>query len=148
MRGFAQKNPKQEYKREAFEMFQGLTNGIKTEVMQRLSKLRLQVAEDVDALEEQRRRTGSGSMEAIHEEAAPAAAGAEAPDAPLPQGVPASMPAGPAPGARAPRPMRSPPAATGAPETFVRTGRKVGRNEPCPCGSGKKFKQCHGRVAH
>ncbi|MGI9334936.1 MAG: preprotein translocase subunit SecA, partial [Gammaproteobacteria bacterium] len=149
LRGYAQKNPKQEYKREAFEMFHGLTNAIKTEVMQILSKAQLQAAADLEAMQEQRRNTGP--VEAIHEEVASATDVAQAESARPPPGAPLPMPMGrpvtAASGGRAPGMARAQ-AATSVPETFVRAGRKVGRNEPCPCGSGKKYKQCHGRLPH
>ncbi len=114
LRGYAQKNPKQEYKREAFEMFTELLERIKHEVVGIISKVQVQDQADVDAVEEQRRT--SGNMEFQHAEASA-----------LPEGENT---------------------AEGEASTpFVRDGRKVGRNEPCPCGSGKKFKQCHGKLS-
>ena len=170
LRGYAQKNPKQEYKREAFEMFQALTGRIKSEVVGLLSKVQVRAEEDVEAVEARRRRNAQLGLELVHS-APPDPAGAtaaeppratpdEAPDemmAPLrAAGGGATAGAGmarrPPPGAgthgaRRPRSAAGggapPPAENRSP--YVRDGRKIGRNEPCPCGSGKKYKQCHGR---
>ncbi len=116
LRGYAQKNPIQEYKREAFEMFSQLLDRVKYEVIKVLSLVQVRAEDDVEALEEQRRR--QGEMQFQHAAApALAASGEEA--------------------AAAEEESHTP---------FVRDGRKVGRNEPCPCGSGKKYKQCHGQL--
>jgi len=125
LRGYAQKNPKQEYKREAFELFTQMLDGIKTEVVNIISRVQVRAEEDVEAVEEQRRR--QAPMNFQHDEFA--AAGAAA---------------GPVVGGPAPEEQQMPNMAERKP--FMRDGRKVGRNEPCPCGSGKKFKQCHGRI--
>ncbi len=118
LRGYAQKNPKQEYKREAFNMFTDLLGRIKMEVVRILSRVQVSAEEDVQAVEEQRR----SKSEVSYEHAQPAAAmAAGAEDEPL--------------------------EADDSHRPFVRDGRKVGRNEPCPCGSGKKFKHCHGQLA-
>ncbi len=121
LRGYAQKNPKQEYKREAFEMFGTMLDQIKHDTVSILSRVRIQSQEDVERMEAQRR--AAQAMEFRHAEASAlgqqqAAAG---------QGGGAA-------------------AAAASPAPFVRSERKVGRNEPCPCGSGKKYKQCHGRL--
>ncbi|MBV7297910.1 preprotein translocase subunit SecA [Enterovibrio paralichthyis] len=115
LRGYAQKNPKQEYKRESFELFEDMLEALKSDVIMTLSKVRVQQPEEVDRMEEQRR--------ALAEEAARRQQmnHAEAENQ-LGDGH------------------------EHASETVVRDGRKVGRNEPCPCGSGKKFKQCHGKI--
>jgi preprotein translocase subunit SecA len=130
LRGYAQKNPKQEYKREAFEMFSHMLNGIKSEVISILSRVQVRAEEDVEALERSRRpqpRMQFNHAPAANPLQAPAEAGpAEA------AGPPGSE------GAAAVRSDNKP---------FVREGKKIGRNEPCPCGSGKKYKQCHGRLA-
>ena len=118
LRSYAQKNPKQEYKREAFQMFTGLLDRIKIDVVSILSKVQVRAESDVAAVEEQRRSTAP--MQFRHDEAS--AMPAEADDAA----------AGEAP--------------ESSPQPFVRDGRKIGRNEPCPCGSGKKYKQCHGKL--
>ena len=164
LRGYAQKNPKQEYKREAFEMFQALTGRIKSEVVGLLSKVQVRAEEDVEAIEARRRR--SAPVDAVHaappEAAEPgpeeaAVAGTARATEPMPAaaggtagGLPGQPAPGPArqPGAVRPEPHPSGPRRSGADNRspYVRGGRKVGRNEPCPCGSGKKFKQCHGRA--
>ena len=123
LRGYAQKNPKQEYKREAFELFSEMLERIKTEVISYISKVQIRAEADVEKVEEQRRQ--QAPMQFQHAQAS-ALATDETP------GEPAA-------------------AADGNVEQaapFVRAGRKVGRNEPCPCGSGKKYKQCHGRLEH
>ena len=115
LRGYAQKDPKQEYKREAFEMFTDLLERIKLDVISILSKVQVRTESDVEAVEEQRRSTAP--MDFRHEEASAMSEGEEEAAGEAPEAKP-----------------------------FVRNGRKVGRNEPCPCGSGKKFKQCHGKL--
>ena len=130
LRGFAQKNPKQEYKREAFGMFQEMLERLKHDTVTLLQKVQLRAEEDVQALEEQRRRPVE--MDFRHA-ASPSAA--------------ATATAGAMPDAGAQPPARGAPARSGdKPQTFVRQERKVGRNEPCPCGSGKKYKHCHGKL--
>jgi preprotein translocase subunit SecA len=127
LRGYAQKNPKQEYKREAFEMFQETTRRIKYDLISLLSKVVVREEQDVEAVEAQRRRRAP--VQFVHADVA--AAGAMQPEAP-------------------PSAADAPPPAAFAEEhktPFVRPERKIGRNEPCPCGSGKKYKQCHGRLA-
>jgi preprotein translocase subunit SecA len=127
LRGYAQKNPKQEYKREAFEMFGAMLDQIKHDTITILSRVRIQSEADIQRMEAQRR--AAQAMEFKHADAP--TLGQPAPDA----RAPGAPPAGPA---RAPAEPQSP---------FVREDRKVGRNEPCPCGSGKKYKQCHGRLS-
>ena len=113
LRGYAQKNPKQEYKREAFEMFSRMLDSIKHEVVAALTKVQVQEPPPMPQQEQEefqfQHEEFSGFDDAAQAEPAPA----EAPDQHKP---------------------------------FVRPDRKVGRNEPCPCGSGKKYKQCHGRI--
>ena len=177
LRGYAQKNPKQEYKREAFEMFQALTGRIKSEVVGLLSKVQVRAEEDVEAFEERRRRRAP--VEAVHaaltepaedavvappwaeRDEAPDRAPADAPPVGPPVGVEPLRSAGggmarafPAQSRPAPVHPRPPGAGGSGPgrsrsddrSPYVRGGRKIGRNEPCPCGSGKKYKQCHGRL--
>ncbi|MEL4203069.1 preprotein translocase subunit SecA [Plesiomonas shigelloides] len=108
LRGYAQKNPKQEYKRESFEMFTDMLENLKLDVISTLSKVRVRMPEEVEQVEAQRRAEAeriAQKQKYSHDEADE-------------QGE------------------------TGG--TVVRGERKVGRNEPCPCGSGKKYKQCHG----
>lgn len=110
MRSHAQKNPKQEYKREAFDLFAGMLDNLKEDVITLLAKVRFQMPEEVEAMK--RTEVNQAGMQAQHESASA-----------LPQSDTARQA-----------------------ETFVREQPKVGRNEPCPCGSGKKFKQCHGKI--
>ena len=129
LRGYAQKNPKQEYKREAFEMFGMLLDQVKHDTISILSRIRIQSEQDLIRMEAQRRAIQE--LQFKHAEAAA-----------LAQQVAAQ------PSALKPPTRESEGAAEVAPHTpFVRGERKVGRNEPCPCGSGKKFKQCHGRLS-
>lgn len=121
LRGFAQKNPKQEYKREAFEMFGRMLQEIMREVVGVLSKVEVKAQDDVDAVADATPDTSDMNFE--HQ--APASA--------LSDNSPAS-------------PERDN-QMSGATGTYVRDGKKVGRNEPCPCGSGKKYKQCHGKIS-
>nr|MBS0019891.1 preprotein translocase subunit SecA [Gammaproteobacteria bacterium] len=118
LRGYAQKNPKQEYKREAFQMFQTLLEGIKREVIGILSRVQVRAEADVEAVEAQRRRTAPLQFEHPGVGTAGDDKGEHAPAQAAPTKVP-----------------------------YVRQGPKVGRNEPCPCGSGKKYKHCHGRLS-
>jgi preprotein translocase subunit SecA len=125
LRGYAQKNPKQEYKREAFEMFSAMLNQVKNDVVGILSKVEVQTQAQVTELENQQRQQDESARQYLHPNS----------DAPAPA-------KGPGQGVD-----------TGSAETdadnarpFVRSGSKVGRNEPCPCGSGKKYKQCHGKL--
>jgi preprotein translocase subunit SecA len=132
LRGYAQKNPKQEYKREAFEMFSQMLDIVKRDAVTILSRVQIRTERDVEAVEQQ--RSDMAGMRFQHA-AAPALS-------------PAAV-AAPAPGGQAPFPAARPPGAV-SPEPaapFVRSQPKVGRNEPCPCGSGKKYKQCHGRLS-
>jgi len=125
LRGYAQKDPKQEYKREAFEMFGEMLERVKHDTISILSRVRIQSEQDVARMEAERR--AAKEMEFKHAEAS--AMGQ--------QGRSAAQVGG-----------QASPSAGVAPQTpFVRDERKVGRNEPCPCGSGKKFKQCHGRLS-
>jgi len=113
LRGYAQKNPKQEYKREAFEMFTTMLDRVKSEVITILAKVQLREESEVDELERKQREAAQRDLELQHRDAS---ATSEA-------------------------------AAETQSSTFVRETPKVGRNEPCPCGSGKKYKQCHGKLS-
>jgi len=113
LRGYAQKNPKQEYKREAFEMFSTMLERIKHDVVSIIAKVQVRTESDVEAVDAQRRQTAP--MEFQH---AQASAVAEAEET----------------------------ASTQAKQVPLVRGRKIGRNEPCPCGSGKKYKHCHGQL--
>jgi preprotein translocase subunit SecA len=114
LRGYAQKQPMQEYKRESYEMFTELLDNIKHEVVRILARVQVKAEEDVEAVDAGRRQ--ESQMEYRHDEAGPAA-------------------------------VQNPPGAESSHEPFVREGRKVGRNEPCPCGSGNKYKHCHGKLS-
>ncbi|WP_159738070.1 preprotein translocase subunit SecA [Vibrio atypicus] len=118
LRGYAQKNPKQEYKRESFELFEGLLDALKTDVITILSKVRVQQQEEVERMEEQRRAQAEEAQRRAQAQHAAA-------EIQLSDGDDSSE---------------------GAHQPVVRDERKVGRNEPCPCGSGKKYKQCHGQI--
>jgi len=120
LRGFAQKKPQQEYKREGFEMFTEMLASMRFEVIKILARVQVRSEQDVAAVDEQRRR--ERPMEFQHRESAALS------------NEPAAQAAG------------SGGSTTAPDQPFVREGRKVGRNEPCPCGSGKKYKQCHGKL--
>ena len=116
LRAYAQKNPKQEYKRESFALFQQLLDNLKYEVIKFLSHVQIQRRDEAEAIEAQRRAEAARERLAFQHAEASALAG-EA--------------------------VEEPPE---VPQTFTREQPKVGRNQPCPCGSGKKYKQCHGRL--
>jgi preprotein translocase subunit SecA len=146
LRAYAQKNPKQEYKRESFELFEEMLASFKSQVVSILSKVQIR-EEDSELLEQQRREQAERQEQqarAIHNQMAPMAPMA-------PQGNVAGGSAPAALAGRQPKPGQPPaePQSEGnqaSSQPFVRGERKVGRNEPCPCGSGKKFKQCHGKL--
>ena len=125
LRGYAQKNPKQEYKREAFEMFSDMLDRVKHDAISIISKIQIRRPEDVAAVEPQRSDT---SMMRFQHAEAPALTAPVAPQSPPRLGQPRA-------------PLRAEPVTP-----YVRQQPKVGRNQPCPCGSGKKFKHCHGRL--
>ena len=118
LRAYANKNPKQEYKRESFALFEGLLQRLKYEVVRFLSNVQVQRSDEAAAIEQQRREAAAKQKMAF-EHAEAGSAVAPAADAP-------------------------PPA---APQPITRAQPKVGRNDPCPCGSGKKYKQCHGALS-
>ncbi|MEM9383639.1 MAG: preprotein translocase subunit SecA [Pseudomonadota bacterium] len=132
LRSYAQKNPKQEYKREAFEMFSDMLERVKTEVTKRLCMFELRTEADPQTLERQREAAAKAQLAQARaaQEAAPGTGTAAPGQAPSP--------------ARRVGGGGGAPAAAAAP--VMRAERKVGRNEPCPCGSGKKYKQCHGKL--
>jgi preprotein translocase subunit SecA len=117
LRGYGQKDPKQEYKREAFEMFNSLLTHIKQEVVTILAKVQVTREEDVQAIDEQRQ----APVEMHYEHAEANSAFVEEQEADT-------------------DPVNKE-------QPFIREGHKVGRNDPCPCGSGKKYKQCHGKLS-
>jgi preprotein translocase subunit SecA len=121
LRGYAQKNPKQEYKREAFEMFSAMLDSIKSDVVGTLSRLQL-ATEGAAAIPQPPREIPERQFEFKHEEFHGLDA-SEEPDEAMPS------------------------AAREIEQPYVRGDRKVGRNEPCPCGSGRKYKHCHGKAS-
>lgn len=115
LRGYAQKNPKQEYKRESFELFKQLLEDIKHETIRYLSHVQFVKDDEIKRMEEQARAEANAqSMKFEHDSASA---------------------------------LESDPKEEPVAQPYVRDEQKVGRNEPCPCGSGKKFKQCHGKLA-
>jgi preprotein translocase subunit SecA len=118
LRSYAQRNPKQEYKRESFELFQSLLMTVKRETINLMARVEPITREQMEEMENQRREElARQKMQLRHDELS---------------AIPESEPQQPA-AARVPTPV-------------VREGRKVGRNDPCPCGSGKKYKSCHGSL--
>ena len=125
LRGYAQKQPKQEYKRESFELFTELLEKVKREVTIMLARVRIRSEDEVAQMENadrQRLEAQANRMQFQHEETGGFGADEEAAEA---QALAAQGQ-----GVLAP----------------ARTGPKIGRNDPCPCGSGKKYKQCHGQL--
>ncbi len=112
LRGYAQKNPKEEYKREAFQLFSDMLDRIKHEVISLITRVQIREEQDIEALEAQRQMPSSVRYE--HPSTTGSATDAEAESAET--------------------------------QTMTRQGPKIGRNAPCPCGSGKKYKQCHGKL--
>ncbi|MDC9719646.1 MAG: preprotein translocase subunit SecA [Gammaproteobacteria bacterium] len=115
LRGYAQKNPKQEYKRESFELFQQLLSAIKEDVIRILSHVQVRSPAEVEAEERLKREQAQAAMQFQH--------------------------------AQIQSETGSEPATQKAPQKTSSASSKVGRNEPCPCGSGKKYKQCHGKLS-
>ncbi|HRE19155.1 MAG TPA: SEC-C metal-binding domain-containing protein, partial [Rhodocyclaceae bacterium] len=115
LRGYAQKNPKQEYKREAFELFEGLLDAVRREVTRIVFTVQIRTAEDVEETAPHADVQNVQYQHADYDEALAVAGAAE------------------------------PPAA--APLPPLQATQKIGRNDPCPCGSGKKYKQCHGKLS-
>ncbi|WP_372872384.1 preprotein translocase subunit SecA [Shewanella sp.] len=118
LRGYAQKNPKQEYKRESFELFQQMLESLKHDVIAILSKVQVQAQSDVEEMEARRREEEARIQREYQHAAAESMTSDNSELAEMASHVP-----------------------------LVRDGEKVGRNDPCPCGSGKKYKQCHGKLS-
>ena len=144
LRSYAQKNPKQEYKREAFELFSAMLDRIKFDTVTTVSKIQVRSQAEVEREELERQQRLARALQMQHAEAvSPIQVGAA-----LEEGA---APPPPPPGSSFPPPgagaggAESRPAAQGA-APFVRQVPKVGRNELCPCGSGKKYKHCHGAL--
>jgi preprotein translocase subunit SecA len=113
LRGYAQKNPKEEYKREAFQLFSDMLDRIKHEVISLITRVQIREEQDIEALEAQRQTPSSVRYEHPSAVGGDADAGDESVET----------------------------------QTMTRQSPKIGRNAPCPCGSGKKYKQCHGKLA-
>lgn len=118
LRGYAQKNPKQEYKRESFEMFSEMLDKIKHEAISILSKVKIQAREEVENIEE-RGHTQTDNVNYQHEQVD---------------------------GMHQDQKQEAAAENNATPEPYVRGEKKLGRNDPCWCGSGKKYKQCHGKL--
>ena len=118
LRAYAQKNPKQEYKRESFELFQQLLKNLKYEVIRFLSHIEVQNQDEAELISQRRRETQQSEKMAFTHAQASGLAGTSGKENEVTDAQP-----------------------------FIREGKKIGRNESCPCGSGKKYKQCHGKLA-
>ena len=143
LRGYAQKNPKQEYKREAFELFTTMLGEYKTQVVTVLSKVQVRNAEQVEqakAQAEARAREKPTAVSYEHKEVANALAD-ESEASPAQAAVEAAA------AARGAVQQKARTTASAPAQPVRRSMPKVGRNEPCPCGSGKKYKTCHGKLA-
>jgi len=136
LRGYAQKNPKQEYKREAFQMFTSMLEEVKYEVITVLSKIQIQAETQMTSMEEERRTRDHDHHEYLH------------PSTMLPSQLTLRQDNAYSKVADASRKLlpKQPPGRQLNPQPFTRINPKVGRNEPCPCGSGNKFKHCHGKL--
>jgi preprotein translocase subunit SecA len=119
LRGYAQQDPKQAFKRESFELFSDMLERIKNEVVQMLARIRIRSEEEVAAMEAEQQRLAARLQQQM------LASGGGAPVNALGNEAPPAAAAG----------------------TVHHDGPKVGRNDPCPCGSGKKYKHCHGQLA-
>ena len=126
LRGYAQKNPKQEYKREAFEMFQQMLEEIKQDTVSFIARVKFQTSAEAALLDSQNKDDAEQDLQLQH---------AEADDVLHPAANVAPQP----------QPAQNQPPAKAVPVT--RSGQKVGRNDPCTCGSGKKYKHCCGKLA-
>jgi preprotein translocase subunit SecA len=115
LRGYAQKQPKQEYKREAFELFGAMLEAVKLEVIKVLNTVEIRSAEEAPVIDDKPHVENVRMQHADYDDALGTGAGGDAEDKPKPA------------------------------QPVVRQSQKVGRNEPCPCGSGKKYKHCHGK---
>jgi len=125
LRGYAQKDPKQEYKREAYVMFEELLDKIKLDVVSFFTKLEITMPEEAEAIEEQHRlqHEQDQGLNFVHDDAASSLESDASAENTVDGFTPEAL------------------------KPFKREVEKVGRNEPCPCGSGKKYKQCHGKLA-
>jgi preprotein translocase subunit SecA len=138
LRSYAQKNPKQEYKREAFELFAAMLDRIKFDAVTTMSRIQVRSQAEIEREELERQQRLARALQLQHAEAVSPIQAATAADEPVPAG------GGGLESARGPVPAS--PTAPPAAAPFVRQLPKVGRNEACPCGSGKKYKHCHGAL--
>ena len=122
LRGYAQKNPKQEYKREAFELFSDMLDRVRDDVIKVLMTVRIQTQEEVQQAEAEAARAHVQNVAYHHSDYDEALGNSTSTDA-------------------------TPDTASEHPGTVRHFGAKIGRNDPCPCGSGKKYKACHGKLA-
>ncbi|QJR13864.1 preprotein translocase subunit SecA [Usitatibacter palustris] len=127
LRGYAQKQPKQEYKREAFELFGTMLDSIKREVTRHLMSVQVRSQEQVEQAEREAEEAAARAVKNVQYHHPDASSGTGEPEDEPPQGGAAGATEEPV-------------------QPFVRSTQKVGRNDPCPCGSGKKYKQCHGKI--
>jgi preprotein translocase subunit SecA len=143
LRSYAQKNPKQEYKREAFELFAAMLDRIKFDTVTTVSKVQVRSQAEIEREELERQQRLARALQLQHAEAvSPIQTGVASAEPTAADGNPLEVE--PTRGS-APAPnLAATPAA--APAPFVRPVPKVGRNEMCPCGSGKKYKHCHGAL--
>jgi preprotein translocase subunit SecA len=118
--GYAQKNPKQEYKRESFRLFSHMLDNIKFDVIKIISTVQVEAPDDMAAMEELRRRQAQANSQQMQF-----------------QHVDTLAP---------PEQQETETGETAGVKTFRREGKKIGRNAPCPCGSGKKYKHCCGKL--
>jgi preprotein translocase subunit SecA len=158
LRGYAQKDYRFEYKREAFELFSAMLDRVKFDTVALLSKIEVRTQEQIEREEAERRERLMRALQTQHAEVQSALGGESEAEAEVGAAAAgavggavgavgaASLRPSPSPGAR-PAPGARPPPPPAAVAPFVRGDRKVGRNEPCPCGSGKKYKHCHGALA-
>jgi preprotein translocase subunit SecA len=133
LRSYAQKQPKQEYKREAFELFEEMLDKVKRDIVTLLARVRIRTEEEVAAMEAEERRRAEAQARAMqfqHPETGSYAADEEAADVREEQQ----------------RLARSAAASGAAAGTAGTAGMAIGRNDPCPCGSGRKYKHCHGQA--
>jgi len=118
--GYAQKNPKQEYKRESFRLFSDMLDNIKFEVIKVISTVQVEAPDDMAVMEEKRRQKAQASSQQMQFQHIDTLAPPEQQEAETGEMV--------------------------GVKTFRREGKKIGRNDPCPCGSGKKYKHCCGKL--
>jgi preprotein translocase subunit SecA len=128
LRGYAQKQPKQEYKREAFELFGAMLDSIKGEVTRHLMAVQIRTQEQVEEAERRAEEAARAVKNVQYQHASYPTSGAADVSEPADVAVAAGA-----------APVEAQP--------YTRSTQKVGRNDPCPCGSGKKYKQCHGKLA-